>query len=207
MLEFLRFLSNAETVLVVVGIGLLLIAIIGELQSPHVSLNLSRFQRWLSFAIGCILITLGCLPTYLGDPVEDVPPGAILAWEPQIRDGDGTVVAGRLNDVPYGWKICNGSNGTPDLTDRFVLGTATPTEAGQTGGTSQIPNDTVSISGTTGKERIDRDRKGGFETDEPDTQTGSHIHDLELKVQPHNHGGEFLPPYYKLVYIMKQYPS
>ena len=38
-----------------------------------------------------------------------VPRGAILMW------------SGAQNELPPGWALCNGENGTPDLRDRFVL--------------------------------------------------------------------------------------
>ncbi len=37
-----------------------------------------------------------------------IPPGGIIMWS-------GT-------DVPEGWKLCDGSNGTPDLRSRFIVG-------------------------------------------------------------------------------------
>ena len=33
---------------------------------------------------------------------------------------------GALADVPAGWFLCDGTNGTPDLRDRFLEGSATP---------------------------------------------------------------------------------
>ena len=39
-----------------------------------------------------------------------VPKGGIIIW------------SGSVNDIPAGWVLCDGSNGTPDLRDRFVLG-------------------------------------------------------------------------------------
>lgn len=35
---------------------------------------------------------------------------AIVAWY------------GLLTDIPDGWAVCNGANGTPDLRDRFITG-------------------------------------------------------------------------------------
>ena len=40
-----------------------------------------------------------------------VPSGVIVAW------------SGNLNDIPKGWILCDGTNGTPDLVDRFIMGT------------------------------------------------------------------------------------
>lgn len=38
------------------------------------------------------------------------PVGAIIMW------------AGAINEIPTGWKLCDGTNGTPDLRSRFVVG-------------------------------------------------------------------------------------
>lgn len=39
-----------------------------------------------------------------------LPRGCIIAW------------SGGAGSVPAGWLLCNGQNGTPNLTDRFILG-------------------------------------------------------------------------------------
>lgn len=39
-----------------------------------------------------------------------VPSGVILMW------------SGTIATIPSGWALCNGSNGTPDLRNRFVVG-------------------------------------------------------------------------------------
>ena len=39
-----------------------------------------------------------------------VPRGAIVMW------------SGAVENIPAGWAFCDGSNGTPNLSDRFVLG-------------------------------------------------------------------------------------
>ena len=56
-----------------------------------------------------------------------IPYGIILAW------------SGSIASIPTGWSICNGSNGTPDLRDYFVIGggsTYTPPNA--TGGSTSV---------------------------------------------------------------------
>jgi len=50
------------------------------------------------------------------------PAGLILLWH------------GLLANIPAGWVLCNGSNGTPDLQSKFVKGTAAATNPGTTGG-------------------------------------------------------------------------
>lgn len=44
------------------------------------------------------------------------PTGGIIQW------------AGTIASIPAGWSLCDGSNGTPDLTDKFVLSVANSAE-------------------------------------------------------------------------------
>ena len=46
----------------------------------------------------------------------------------------GTIVMYNSTSAPSGWAICNGSNGTPDLRDRFVVGAGSSYNGGSTGG-------------------------------------------------------------------------
>ena len=55
--------------------------------------------------------------------------------------------SGSLGDLPDGWVLCDGSNGTPDLRDRFVVGAEGAYSQGSTGGqdavtltTAQLPS-------------------------------------------------------------------
>jgi microcystin-dependent protein len=70
-----------------------------------------------------------------------VPKGAIIMW------------AGTLSTIPPGWQLCDGTNGTPDLRDRFILGVSAGENPGATGGShfytlnvAQLPSHTHSIS-------------------------------------------------------------
>lgn len=53
-----------------------------------------------------------------------VPSGAILLW------------SGSIGSIPAGWYLCNGSNGTPDLRDRFVVGAGSTYAVDATGGSA-----------------------------------------------------------------------
>ena len=55
-----------------------------------------------------------------------VPPGAIIMW------------SGAINDIPVGWALCDGSNGTPDLRDRFIVGAGKSYNVGDTGGANSV---------------------------------------------------------------------
>ena len=69
-----------------------------------------------------------------------IPTGMILMWH------------GTIANIPAGWLICDGNNGTPNLLARFVEGVATAaTDPGTTGGstakTTQTSADTFSAVG------------------------------------------------------------
>lgn len=68
-----------------------------------------------------------------------VPVGGIIMW--------------RGTTPPTNWAICNGSNGTPDLTNRFIVGTGSSYALNATGGantvtltTAQMPSHNHSVS-------------------------------------------------------------
>ena len=125
-----------------------------------------------------------------------VPKGAIIIW------------SGSVNDIPAGWVLCDGTNGTPDLRDRFVLGAGNNYAVNATGGEAEhvltineIPkhahNFTVyaynvdssgsgALTGGSNKGSIDGQYSGMTE------ETGSSL--------AHNN----MPPYYALCYIMKK---
>ena len=59
--------------------------------------------------------------------------------------------SGSVVNVPLAWHICDGSNGTPDLRDRFIVGAGSSYTVGNSGGenavtltTNQIPSHTHS---------------------------------------------------------------
>lgn len=53
-----------------------------------------------------------------------IPSGVITLWY------------GLIANIPDGWYLCDGGNGTPNLTDRFVLGAGNAYTSGQTGGSA-----------------------------------------------------------------------
>jgi microcystin-dependent protein len=58
-----------------------------------------------------------------------VPRGVIVIW------------SGRANEIPTGWALCDGTNNTPDLRGRFILGGIAGTgtnSIGNKGGVSEI---------------------------------------------------------------------
>ena len=77
--------------------------------------------------------------------------GSAAAWTTVIGVPSGIIAvwSGSEGSIPSGWYLCNGSNGTPDLRNRFIVGAGSGSSysVGNTGGsntvtlsTSQIPS-------------------------------------------------------------------
>jgi hypothetical protein len=54
----------------------------------------------------------------------------------QFSTGMIVMFTGSSGSVPIGWVICDGSNGTPDLRDRFIVGAGASYAVGSNGGTN-----------------------------------------------------------------------
>lgn len=102
--------------------------------------------------------------------------------------------------VPTGWHLCDGTNGTPDLRDRFVVGSGNEYEIGNTGGEkthkltiAEMPSHSHTISNfptdISGQER-GQNSYGEYVTKETSSVGGNQAH-------------ENRPPYYALAFIMK----
>ena len=120
-----------------------------------------------------------------------VPSGGIIMWED-------------ANNIPQGWFLCDGSNGTPDLRDKFIVGAGSTYNSGDTGGatthtltTAEMPAHTHStglpvVSGGDAYGAGD-----GWASDRYSTSSGTS--GSTGSGNAHNN----LPPYYALVYIKK----
>ena len=66
---------------------------------------------------------------YFGDgsnltSVPGVPVGGIIMW------------SGATNNIPSGWALCDGNNGTPNLQDKFIVGAGSTYAVDATGGSA-----------------------------------------------------------------------
>jgi hypothetical protein len=145
-----------------------------------------------------------------------IPTGGIIIW------------SGAANAIPTGWVLCNGSNGTPDLRNRFVVGAGSTYAVGATGGSADAitvaHTHAFSGSGTTSTVG-DHQHQGGpggqgttgnfggffsnadFTIDRLTSAAGAHSHTVSVSGTTNSTGSSGtnanLPPYYALCYIMK----
>lgn len=126
--------------------------------------------------------------------LDPIPKGAIVIW------------SGNPDLIPSGWALCDGSNGTPNLSGCFIVGfnrqDSDYDEIGKTGGekkhlltVSEMPRHSHSYTGAI--------FKSGTIPNSPNYQ----VSDVEAALQTGTEGGgishENRPPYYTLAYIIK----
>jgi len=96
---------------------------------------------------------------------------------------------------PEGWVLCDGSNGTPNLRDHFIIGSS----SGNTG--TITGNDTISGSGSSSTNGL-HNHVGSFRFN---VFSGISYHNTDEN--NHNHSisisQAYVPPYYSLSFIMK----
>ena len=107
------------------------------------------------------------------------------------------------SSAPSGWAICNGSNGTPDLRDRFIVGTGSSYSLGNTGGANSVTLTLNQIPAHT--HTYERTDVGIDVSDRPWPASNN---DCDMTNQNTSSAGggqshENRPPYYALMFIMK----
>ena len=104
--------------------------------------------------------------------------------------------SGSIGSIPGGWALCNGSNGTPDLRDRFVVGAGSAYAVGATGGAVNHTH-----GGTTNGHSHDLEYGYGDiysgSSNDYDNQTMDQSDTFTTNL------ADSRPPYYALAYIMK----
>lgn len=117
-----------------------------------------------------------------------IPPGCILIW------------SGAEADIPPGYALCDGTDNTPDLRDRFVLGAGLSYAVDATGGekshtltVSEMPrhSHSVTLNGGSGTNL--------FSAGASNFSGGSASTNVSGSGAAHNN----MPPYYALCYIIK----
>jgi len=166
-------------------------------------------------SVGANQIASGAIDTtHIATGLGLVPSGGIIMW------------SGSVGTIPSGWALCDGTQATPNLSNRFVRGSATP---GTTGGTdtyslteSQLPahqhgftTDTdgvhfhgmeKSITGVNNSNSGPSQLAGGSNAPDEHARTadaGSHSHSGTTSAIGSDAAIDNRPAYYELAFIMK----
>jgi len=117
--------------------------------------------------------------------------------------------SGNTADVPDGWHICEGNNGTPDLRNRFIRGAPANTAAGNTGGANQHTHENHAALAHTGANVAGHAGGQILEGSNATVLGFADVPDLAHNVtQPANHAAvshanaNNIPPYYELIFLM-----
>jgi hypothetical protein len=129
-----------------------------------------------------------------------IPSGGIIIW------------SGSSGSIPSGWYLCDGSNSTPDLRNRFVVGATSTYAVGATGGSADaiVVSHTHSVSDpghnhTVGIQTKTLDQNAGSASlaGAGTTTTSTASTGISISTTGSSGTNANLPPYYALCYIMK----
>ena len=139
-----------------------------------------------------------------------VPTGVIVMW------------SGSVATIPSGWLLCDGTNSTPDLRNRFIVGAGSTYSVDGTGGSADAivvshthtgttdSNGTHAHSATAGSFSITGNVQfsyggagGSLGTSATTASAGAHTHTFTTDSTGSSGTNANLPPYYALAYIMK----
>ena len=132
----------------------------------------------------------------------ETPVGGIIMWN-------------AVGTLPTNWKVCDGSNGTPNLRDRFIVGAGTTYTVGTQGGSPDAVvvahTHTVTDPGHTHRVALDGQQpSNGPDFEGGNSQggggllsTSSSVTNISIAAAGESGVNKNLPPYHALVYIMR----
>lgn len=146
---------------------------------------------------------------------SDFPIGGIIIW------------SGSSSNIPKNWHLCDGTSGTPNLRDRFILGAGATYNVGDTGGEAthtltveEMPSHNHTGSTASAGAHTHEWRRGDQQSSSSNANyvmtatmstsssvdipsAGAHTHTLSISNTGGGQSFNILPPYYALCYIMK----
>lgn len=138
-----------------------------------------------------------------------IPIGGIIMW------------SGTIANIPTGWALCDGTNSTPNLTDKFIVGAGSGYAVANTGGSANaivVSHTHTASTSTAGAHTHDVTvpASGQFDVQGNDldvptanngtyttSSAGSHSHTVTVDSTGSSGINANLPPYYALAFIMR----
>ena len=170
------------------------------------AVELRRLTKWHPKVVEDYLIQIDALVETMATVDGLLPSGAIIIW------------SGAVAAIPTGWFLCNGSNGTPDLRDKFVLGAGT-TAVGTIGANTKAEAEALTLTtANLPSHRHDIEAaadhgghsnanvlvaSGALSARAGNIDRGGHSHTGATGYVGSGTALNVSPPYYALAYIMK----
>jgi microcystin-dependent protein len=178
-----------------IGIGITYCADQYQFQTVGIStFNGNIFITGITTHVGNVQVAAGS--SFIG--AGTIPVGGIIMW------------SGSIASIPTGWALCNGSSGTPDLRDRFIVGAGNNYSVAGVGGTtdSQLPAHTHNVTNgsansftavtSVSDEPVNQGGGGSVNVADQESSTTFTIESAGISSTNQN-----LPPYYALAFIMR----
>ena len=153
--------------------------------------------------------------------------GSTPVWGSGFPSGGIIMWSGSIASIPSGWYLCDGTNGTPNLKDRMVIGAGNLYVVDATGGSKDAivvahthtgsaaavgnhqhavfgfwhwVDESIEIMATRLKSTA---QSGARDDDQTSGAAGGHSHSLTINSTGSSGTNANLPPYYALAFIMK----
>ena len=180
-----------------IGIGITYCADQYQFQTVGIStFNGNIFITGITTHVGNVQVATGS--SFIG--AGTIPVGGIIMW------------SGSIASIPTGWALCNGSSGTPDLRDRFIVGAGNNYSVAGIGGTtdSQLPAHTHNVTNGSAnsftavtevsEEGVNQGGGGSVQVGDGGNETKTTFTIQSAGISSTNQN---LPPYYALAFIMR----
>ncbi|MBA7678089.1 hypothetical protein ES703_86360 [subsurface metagenome] len=154
------------------------------MQSVQVNINgftAESNAKTVGYLNHSVLIVTLPIPLLLLLHSGNIMRGLIVLW------------SGAIVDIPTGWVLCDGNNGTPDLRDKFIVGAGNTYAVGAAGGNV---NHNHTFTGDGHMHTLAMGMMVAAAMDHSNT-----TNTIPATGTTDNENG--LPPYYSLAYIMK----
>ncbi len=155
--------------------------------------------------------TVGALTTGVATVTGDLTVGGTISGFGTAPIGGIIMWSGAQSAIPTGWQLCDGSNGTPDLRNKFVIGAGGKYSVSETGGEENVTLKLENIPSHNHMYKYSGAGLAGIGTSDNTFykvgSSGSNVAYTEYAGGKNGNGATVahnnMPPFYALCYIMR----